>query len=274
VQRASAVPLGALLCTATFLGATTWFAPVALLPFMAAGLASNVSILGQVSSVTILLAASITIIIGTLVRRYGYRRLYAAGLIALILGAASMAAAPNVAIVLLASLLLAFASAIIVPVALAIAAIELSATAQRRVMSYQIACIFAAAAIGLPACVFLAQALSWRGAFASLATLALLLLPAVFWLVPVGGCDRTTRLQVPVIIRRYRHLLGDRSLASLFGCQIIFVVGVFGTAAYLSSLLIARGVRWGRSGAGPGRCRGCVHREQCRVRRGAREGPG
>ncbi len=208
---------------------------------MAAGLDSSVSLLGQISSATILLAALITLLIGTLVRRYGYRRLYVAGTLAMALGSTIMAVAPNVAVVLVAALLLSFATATVLPVALAIAATELSPTARRRVMSYQIACIFAAVAVGLPACVFLAQALSWRGTFAVLAAVAVLLLPAVFGLVPVGSHDPSARFHLPTAVQSYRELLRDRSLASMFGFQILYVVVVFGTGAYLSALIIARG---------------------------------
>jgi DHA1 family inner membrane transport protein len=191
-----AVVLTAVLCLAIFVGATSWFAPLALLPFIADGFGASVSLVGQVVSGSIFLAAIMALVIGTLVRRHGYRRLYVPGTIAMSLGTAAMAVAPNVAVMLVAAFLLSFATAIVIPVALALAAKELSPTAGRRAMSYQIACVFAAIAVGLPVCVFLAQALSWRGAFVALAIVAVFLLPAIFRVVPVGVRDPRAAIDV------------------------------------------------------------------------------
>jgi len=71
--------------------------------------------------------------------------------------------------------------------------------------------------------------------------LGLPLLPAVFRLVPVGDRDPSARFQIPTAVRSYRELLRDRSLAAMFGFQILYVVAGFGTGAYISALIIARG---------------------------------
>jgi predicted MFS family arabinose efflux permease len=236
-----AVVLTAVLCLAIFVGATSWFAPLALLPFIADGFGASVSLVGQVVSGSIFLAAIMALVIGTLVRRHGYRRLYVAGTIAMSLGTAAMAVAPNVAVMLVAALLLSFATAIVIPVALALAAKELSPTAGRRAMSYQIACVFAAIAVGLPVCVFLAQVLSWRGAFVALAVVAMFLLPAIFRIVPVGVRDPCAAIDVASTVGQYRELLSERSLLAMYVFQVLYVICGFGSGAYATALIASRG---------------------------------
>jgi len=127
------------LCLAIFVDVTSVFAPVALLPFVAEGLGTSVSLVGQVSSASILISAVIAMLIGSLVQRHGFRRLYLAGVGAMTLGSIVMALAPNILAVLGAALLLSFANAVVVPVALALAATQFSANTSRRAISYQIA---------------------------------------------------------------------------------------------------------------------------------------
>jgi predicted MFS family arabinose efflux permease len=236
-----AILLIGILCLAIFVDVTTVFAPVALLPFVAAGLGTSVSLVGQISSASILISAVIAVLIGSLVQRHGFRRLYLAGVGAMTFGSIAMALAPNVLAVLGAALLLSFANAVVVPVALALAAPQLSANTGRRAMSYQIACLFAAVAVGLPACVFLSTVLGWRGAFAVLAIVPLLLVPLVARLVPIGGRDPSARFDLAKTAAEYRDLLGDPSLALMFAFQVVYVICAFGTGAYASALLVSRG---------------------------------
>jgi DHA1 family inner membrane transport protein len=188
------------------------------------------------------------ILIASLVRRYGYRRLYYVGMLALSLGSAVMAVAPNVLAVLVAALLTSLASAIIVPVALAMAATELSADAGRRAMSYQIASIFVAVALGLPACVLLAQTLGWRVAFGLLALLPALLLPLIVRVVPIGARDVRVRFDLATSVANYRELLANRSLLAMYAFLVLYVVCAFSTGAYVAALLVSRGFGPGELG--------------------------
>jgi predicted MFS family arabinose efflux permease len=241
VSGRSAVVLIAVLCVAIFVGATTSFAPLALQPFIAAGLGSSVAIVGQMSSVSIFLGAIMAVSFGTLIRRHGYRRLYVAGALALGLSSLILSFAPRVEAVLVAALLAAFANAIIVPVALAIAATEFSPRVSQRAMSYQIACIFIAVAVGVPGVVFVAGLLGWRGAFGVLAIVAILLVPLVAWIVPVGGRDPAARLDLGQAASGYREIFRVRSLAALYAFLVLYVLCSFGSGAYVSALLVRRG---------------------------------
>jgi DHA1 family inner membrane transport protein len=181
-----AISVTAILCVSIFIGTTSWLAPLALLPQIARGLGSSVSLVGQISSMAIFLTALAAILIGPLIRRYGFRGLFCGGIIAMVLSSAMLATASNILSVLVASLLSSVANGIIFPVALTIAATELSHVAGRRAMSYQVACVFGAVAVGMPATVLLANALGWHGAFVVLGGATVLLLAFVWFPDPPG----------------------------------------------------------------------------------------
>jgi predicted MFS family arabinose efflux permease len=187
---------------------------------------------------------------GTLIRRYGYRRLYLAATFALILDALLVSIAPNVSVLVLAALLGAFANAIITPVSLAIATTELSPQASQRAMSYQIACIFVAIAVGIPTSVLVASLLGWRETFVLLATLVVLLLPFVWRIVPAGARDANARFGLATAIDDYRAILSKSSLSAIYLFLVLYVVCAFGAGAYTSALLVSRGANPSEVGLG------------------------
>jgi predicted MFS family arabinose efflux permease len=236
-----AVVMAAVMCLSIFVCVTSWFAPFAILPFVADGLHASVSLVGQIFSLTIFVTAAIAIMIGTLMRRHGYRRLFCAGLLAIALCCAVMTVATNVFEFLVAALLGSTANGIIFPVALTVAATHMSPAAGRRAISYQVACVFGAVAVGLPAVVLLTNALGWHGTFVVLGVISLLVFPAALLLVPVGALDARARFDAPTVFANYRELLSNRSLAFMYAFQVVYVICAFSAGGYQVALMVARG---------------------------------
>jgi DHA1 family inner membrane transport protein len=151
------------------------------------------------------------------------------------------ASAPNLTTLFAAALLCAFANAITLPVGLAIAATQLSERTGHRAMSYQIACVFAAVAAGLPGVVLLANALGWRSAFVILAVVPVALLVAVVVTVPVGRRDPNSALDLAAMARNYRALFRYRSLGLMYAFQVLYVICAFGSGAYSAAFVHSRG---------------------------------
>jgi predicted MFS family arabinose efflux permease len=60
-------------------------------------------------------------------------------------------------------------------------------------------------------------------------------------LIPRGTPDRRARFDVTTVLAGYGDLLANRSLTLIYGFQTLYVVCAFGTGAYLSALMAARG---------------------------------
>ena len=71
------------LCAAIVVGISIVGAPLVLLPAIAADLGVSVSLVGQVSTSSIFLTFIIAVVVGPLIQRHGYRRLYLAGTLAM-----------------------------------------------------------------------------------------------------------------------------------------------------------------------------------------------
>jgi predicted MFS family arabinose efflux permease len=148
---------------------------------MAAELGVTAALLGQVPALMMLLATSLSLVIGPLADHYGYRRTLLVCLLAVVTSSLITGLAATLPLLILAALIGAVGRAAIMPVAQAIVARAFTdETARRQAVSCTQSGGPLAATVGIPLLTASAAAVQWRGAFLMLSGLALVI-ACILW---------------------------------------------------------------------------------------------
>ena len=121
------------------------------LPALAADFETSVSLLGQVPALMLFLAGALALVAGPLADRYGFRKMLVAGLLTVVVSAVATGLSPNLPILLVVTLVGAFARASVLPTAQAVAVTTfLDESARRRAVSWVTTGLASAGIIGIP----------------------------------------------------------------------------------------------------------------------------
>lgn len=200
------------------LGALSAMAMNAFLPFISEDLGHSVPVLGQITTVAVLLGAGIGLIGGPLADRYGQRRFLIFGAVAVIVAAAGTALAMSVGVLFIARLATAFSSGFLGGTPVAMAAVLYSGPQRRKAVSGVFAGMAGGPVVGLPILTFIGSLTSWRGAFATLAVFGV----ATIWLLVLAlpGAAKTGHpspaFRMSEVLTAYLPLLGDRGMRTLY----------------------------------------------------------
>ena len=152
----------AALCVASFLAALNFFAATPFYPEIAVDLRTSVPLLGQVTTLMILISAGLGLAIGPLADRYGYRWPLVVGVLAVAVNLVGIGLAPSFNVMLLFSIFGGLGDALVFGLPLAIAGLLYSGDAQRRAISWTLGSLSSAAIVGVPLLTLLGDATSWR----------------------------------------------------------------------------------------------------------------
>ena len=236
-ERAPTVVVGTL-ALATFVGMLGSFGLTPFLPVIAGELGVGVALLGQVPSLTNLLAAALGLVIGPLADGVGARRLLLLGLLAGVVGAIGVAVSVSYGMLLLVAVFTAVGRAAVLPVAQAIAGGHYTGAGRRRAIQWTIMGLSATAIVGIPLLTLVDAVLGWRAAFGGLALLSAGVVVLGRRTLPPDGPIARERVRLGAILPAYAPLRGHRATLGLLGWTLVGQVGISAVFVYLGAFLV------------------------------------
>lgn len=222
------------LCVTAFAGAVNLTGLPPFFSEIAAELDSTVPVIGQSTTVLVLTAGFVGLVVGPVADHYGFRRVLLVGALAAGLSALGTALAPAVLPLMAARSLGGVGSSISIGVSLGVAMSLFSGVARLRAISLIGASLSLATAAGPPALTALGSAIGWRGAYGAVAAFSLLPFFLVLVLLPGDG-RAAARFSPASILEAYRPLLRDRSTLILYGVWTLRAVTWIGMLSYLGA---------------------------------------
>ncbi len=228
------VPL--ILALAAMLGMVNMASLGAFMPDISDDLNVSVPLLGQITTVTFIGAAMISIFSGPLADLYGKRRLLVIGLCAVATSAFGTMLAPDYGWLLATRMISSVSGGILAGTTLAMAGTIFEGDARRRVMSWIASGMAAGAIVGIPFLTIVASLSSWRGAYAVVSAVALLWILLIKLQLPNDAADGG-RLRARKILAAYRPLMHNRTMLRLYGSTVLRAVGWVGILTYIGAYL-------------------------------------
>jgi predicted MFS family arabinose efflux permease len=192
------------------------------LPLISESLNTSVALLGQAPGISMLVAGLLGLVVGPLADRYGQRRALLLGLLALAASAVGVALAQSYLVFLVVMLVSAVGRATILPVSMVIGGTRFVGDAQRRALSWMSTGMTAATILGVPFLTTIGELVTWRGAFLTLAAMALGAAGLVWYGLGPDLPVATGRFRMRDILTAYTPIIRNRPamlflLASLVG---------------------------------------------------------
>lgn len=227
----------AALCLASFLAALNFFALAPFYPEMARDLDTTVPLLGQATTLMILISAGLGLVVGPLADRYGYRKLLIFGALSVSAALVGEGLAPSYPVLLVLTALGGLADALLFGLPLAIAGTRFHGVAQRKAMGWTIASLSAAPIIGIPILTSFGAVTSWRAALAAAGVLSALAIPFIASSIPHDAHRSAGRGRLGDMIDAYLPLMRDRGVLRLYGAVAGRAIMMISMIAYLGAFL-------------------------------------
>lgn len=213
------------------------FAP--LIPQIASDLNASVALIGQVSTVSLVMIGAGSLFAGPIADRYGHRRCIINGLGISIIAAFLYAVAPTVLILFGAAMLGGLAFSMVHGVSFGVIVDSFTGDVRRQALSITQATVTSAGIIGAPIITSIASLIRWRGTFIVIALILAMALVLVARLVPEDNVEkRANTLSPRFILSGYRTLLGDKATRTLYLAAMLRAVAFGGPMIFLSAFLI------------------------------------
>lgn len=241
IQPAATVAPGRMvlpaLCLGSFITTLAFVAPAPFFPAMSDDLGVSVALLGQVTTVMMVLSGALALVVGPFADRYGARRFILAGMAATAVALFDYGVAPVFAALFVASVAGAVAEATVPGLSLAIAGSRFSGAAAKRALGWTVGALASAPIIGVPVLTTVGDIAGWRAAFllAGFAAAAAVMLMAL-WLPP----DRPAGEDIPPwagMLAAYRPLLRDGGMRRLYACTFTRSLCWLGLLTYYGAML-------------------------------------
>ena len=225
------------LCVGSFITTLAFVAPAPFLPAMSDDLGVSVALLGQVTTVMMVMSGMLALVVGPLADRFGPRRFILAGLAATAVALFDFGLAPVFAVLFVASIAGAVAEATVPGLSLSIAGSRFSGPASRRALGWTVGALASAPIIGVPLLTTVGDLAGWRVAFllAGFAAAVSVVLVAL-WLpedTPAGD-------DVPQwtgMLDAYRPLLRDGGMRRLYASTLTRSLCWLGLLTYYGAML-------------------------------------
>jgi predicted MFS family arabinose efflux permease len=225
------------LCVASFLAALNFFATSPFYPVMADDLDTTVPLLGQVTTLMILVSTVLGLGVGPIADRYGYRWPLVIGVLAVALNMIGIGLAPTYYVLLLLSVAGGLADALVFGLPLAIAGVRFSGAAQRKAMGWTIGSLSSGSIIGTPILTSIGSIASWRVALVSAGIAAGGGAWFIFKSLPNDSRQPTDSFHIREIGLAYMPLLRHRPTLRLYGTTVLRAVTWIGLITYLGAFL-------------------------------------
>lgn len=222
---------------APFVGILIFAAPPLFFPAMADDLGVSVPVLGQVVTAMLLLSAALALAIGSLVERYGYRRLQTIGTLSAAGCLLGYGLAPAAVALIVPALLGGLTAATLPGLTIAMAAANFTGAEQRRAIGVITASTAGSAVVGVPLLAAIGALAGWRVALLVAGFCAL----AIALLLP-GSLPRDRKLSKTAarprtILAAYHPLLRHRPIRRLLLANALRSVCWTGMTTYFGALL-------------------------------------
>ena len=237
--QTSVAALTPLLAFACFVNMVGTLALSPFLPLIADELGTSVSVVGQISSTTMLLAAVLGLVAGPLGDRYGYRRSLVLGLTTATISALGLALAPALVPLFAAGLFGAVGRSIVMPTAMAtITTLVPDETTRRSAISWIATGTTASPLIGIPLLTTLAAFTNWRVSLGLLGIVAGIMALVLWKLLPRSPQAAQGPFRLRQLLRAYGPLLHHRPSVALIAASLTTSIGVWGTFTYTAAFFV------------------------------------
>lgn len=227
----------AALCVASFLAALNFFATAPFYPVMARDLDTTVPLLGQVTTLMILISTVLGLLVGPIADRYGYRWPLVIGVLAVALNMVGIGLAPSYYVLLGLSMAGGMADALVFGLPLAIAGMRFSGAAQRKAMGWTIGSLSSASIVGTPILTTIGSFAGWRVALVSAGAVAGAAAWFIYSSLPADDHQPSTRFQFRELFVAYLPLIRHRPTLRLYGTTVLRAVTWVGLITYLGAFL-------------------------------------
>jgi predicted MFS family arabinose efflux permease len=225
------------LCLGSFITTLAFVAPAPFLPAMSDDLGVSVALLGQITTVMMVMSGALALVVGPLADRYGARRFIVAGLAATAVALFDFALAPVFAALFVASIAGAVAEATVPGLSLAIAGSRFSGPAARRALGWTVGALASAPIVGVPLLTTVGDLAGWRAAFllAGFAATVSVVLVALWLPADTPAGNDAPRWEG--ILDAYRPLLHDGGMRRLYACTLTRSLCWLGLLTYYGAML-------------------------------------
>jgi DHA1 family inner membrane transport protein len=227
----------AALCVSSFLAALNFFGTAPFYPDIARDLDSTVPLIGQVTTLMILISTIFGLAVGPIADRYGYRLLLVIGILAIAVNMAGIGLAPSYYVLLGLSICGGFADALVFGLPLAIAGLRFTGAAQRKAMGWTIGSLSSASIIGTPILTSVGSVIGWRGALIGAGGVAGLTSWFVFSSLPPDTRNTAVPFHKREIGAAYLPLIRHRPTLRLYAASALRSVTWIGFITYLGAFL-------------------------------------
>jgi predicted MFS family arabinose efflux permease len=199
---------------------------------------TSISLVGQTTTLAVLVSAVLGILIGPLADHYGHRRTLLFGAAGVVVSAFGTALASSFVMLLIARLLSGVSAGVSVSVVLAVAGSRFAGEARRKAMSWAIAAIAAPAIGGIPVIAGFGDLVGWQWSFALVGAIA------------AGGCG-LLRLSLPAdppvgadpfrldsVLAAYRPFVGHWPTLTLFAGNALRAIAWIGMLTYFGAFWV------------------------------------
>jgi DHA1 family inner membrane transport protein len=227
----------AALCVASFFAALNFFGTAPFYPDIARDLDSTVPLIGQVTTLMILISTVLGLAVGPIADRYGYRLLLVIGILAIAVNMAGIGLAPSYYVLLGLSICGGFADALVFGLPLAIAGLRFTGAAQRKAMGWTIGSLSSASIIGTPILTSVGSVVGWRGALVGAGGVAGLSAWFVYSSLPPDSRNSGAPFHVREIGAAYLPLIRHRPTLRLYAASALRSITWIGFITYLGAFL-------------------------------------
>lgn len=225
------------LCVAAFTAALNFFATSPFYPEIADDLATSVPLLGQVTTLMILISAVLGLMVGPLADRYGFRRLLALGVAAVSLTLIGIGLSPSIPFVFVFSVTGGLADALVFGLAFAVAGTWFHGEARVRAIGWTAGSLSIAPVVGVPVLTFIGDLTTWRVALAAGGLSAAIAAAYVWFSLPETHGGIGGRLRIGDLIDAYRPVLRDRPVKAIYLINFLRGITWLGMTTYMGAFL-------------------------------------
>jgi len=209
----------------------------AFIPELAEDFNVSVPLLGQISTVTFMVTALISLVTGPLADNYGKRRMIQYGLMLMVGAACGSALAPSYGWFLMARVVTALSAGFIVGNTLALTAAIYDGDERRRALSWVTAGTASAPIVGVPLLTMLASVSSWRGAYLAVAVASLAVVAVLRLWVLDDTQSRAERFTPASLLSAYQPLLRSHSMLRILSASTLRATSWVALLTYLGAFL-------------------------------------
>ena len=199
---------------------------------------TSISLVGQTTTLAVLVSAVLGILIGPLADHYGHRRTLLLGAAGVVVSAFGTALASSFVMLLIARLLSGVSAGVAVSVVLAVAGSRFTGEARRKAMSWAIAALAAPAIGGIPVIAGLGDLVGWQWSFALVGAIAMVGCGLLRLSLPADPPVGADPFRLDSVLAAYRPFIGHWTTLTLFAGNALRAIAWIGMLTYFGAFWV------------------------------------